>query len=144
MLLLLSVAGVAAATHVVLPDSAAPQAQEQVDREHPAGDADEDEDSSTEDENTTENEDTELAQGEHGALVSEAARDKTCVGGEHMNHGGAVSQVAQGVLKAEACVAPSPEPATTESTDETDVTTSPGKSGEHRKDKERRANHGSP
>jgi len=36
------------------------------------------------------------AQGEHGALVSEVAQDKTAVGGPNNNHGGAVSIVARG------------------------------------------------
>jgi hypothetical protein len=36
------------------------------------------------------------AQGEHGALVSNVAQDKTAVGGPNNNHGGAVSLVARG------------------------------------------------
>jgi hypothetical protein len=36
------------------------------------------------------------AQGEHGALVSEVAQDKSAVGGPNNNHGGAVSLVARG------------------------------------------------
>lgn len=36
------------------------------------------------------------AQGEHGALVSKVAQDKTAVGRPNNNHGGAVSLVARG------------------------------------------------
>jgi hypothetical protein len=36
------------------------------------------------------------AQGEHGALVSAVAQDKSAVGGPNNNHGGAVSLVARG------------------------------------------------
>ena len=42
------------------------------------------------------------AQGEHGALVSAVAQDKTAVGGPNNNHGGAVSLVARGTHGANA------------------------------------------
>jgi hypothetical protein len=45
---------------------------------------------------------TSQAQGEHGALVSAVAQDKTAVGGPNNNHGGAVSIVARGTHGANA------------------------------------------
>ncbi len=150
LLLLLSVAGVAGAAHVILPATAAPQAQEQVAKEHGDEDIDEDEDqdedqdedTTTDDEDTTEDGDTDAvdaegAQGEHGALVSAVAQNEECVGGPNDNHGWAVSQVARGLQVPAAGECPEwvPPTLTTETTDETDVTSAPGKSGEHRKDK---------
>jgi len=146
LFLLLSVAGVAGAAHVILPAVAAPQAQEQVANEH--GDEDEDaneDEDTTQDEDTTEDEDTEApdedaagAQGEHGAIVSAVAQNEACVGGEHNNHGWAVSQVARGLIVPDAltgCPVWVP-PVVTETTDatDTDAAASPGKSGEHRQD----------
>jgi hypothetical protein len=54
-----------------------------------------DTDSPEADEDTEGDSDT-AAQGEHGALVSAVAQDKTAVGGPNENHGGAVSLVARG------------------------------------------------
>ena len=142
LLLLLSVAGVAGAAHVILPATAALQAQEQVAKEHGEEDTDEDEDTTTEDEDATEVGDTDAldaegAQGEHGALVSAVAQNEECVGGPNDNHGWAVSQVARGLQAPAAGECPEwvPPTLTTETTDATDVTAAPGKSGEHRKDK---------
>ncbi|MET1231304.1 MAG: hypothetical protein ABWY52_00470 [Candidatus Limnocylindrales bacterium] len=152
LLLLLCAAGVAGAAHVILPATAAPQAQEQVAKDHEDEDIDEDEDqdedSTTED--TTEDVQTDAvapaadgAQGEHGALVSAVAQNKECVGGLHDNHGWAVSQVARGLLVPEADGCPLWVPltvtTTTDTTETTDVAAAPGKSGEHRKDKDKKA-----
>ena len=91
----------------------------------------------TEDEDTTRGRktprrteaDTEGAQGEHGALVSAVAQNELCVGGLHMNHGWAVSQVARGLSPYDATGCPElgrsgPGAVTDEatSTDEADVT----------------------
>ena len=157
LLLILSVAGVAGAAHVVLPGSAASQAQEQVANEHEDGDQDEDQDEDTDedtDEDVTEPEaedttqDTDGAQGEHGAIVSGVAQQKECIGGPNDNHGWAVSSVARGLLVpvVGACpVAPVPAAVTTDT--DTDAAAAPGKSGEHRQDKAgkaKKAKHGRP
>jgi hypothetical protein len=148
LLLLLSAAGVAAAAHVILPATASPQAQEQVAKEHDDDDIDEveDEDTTTEDEDVDEDADADAqdadgAQGDHGALVSAVAQNKECVGGPHENHGWAVSQVARGLQVPSAGECPEwvPPTLTSETTDENDVTAAPGKSGEHRKDKDKKA-----
>jgi Ni/Co efflux regulator RcnB len=153
LLLLLSVAGVAGAANIALP--AAPQAQDQVENDQGENEqgADEDtEEDTTQDEDTDEDttEDTtqdtsDGAQGEHGALVSAVAQNKECVGGPNENHGWAVSQVARGLLVPDVLTGcPVWVPTlTTQTTDTTDVTTSHGKSAEHRKDKAHKAKHNS-
>ena len=123
LLLLVSVAGVAGASGLVkTADESAPIVQSQGDDQGDQGedaDEDQDEDSTeaqdTEDqaedttEDTTDTEGAHGAQGAHGAIVSDVAQNKDCVGGPNANHGGAVSQVAHGILKSVACPEVVPE-----------------------------------
>jgi len=150
LLLLLSVAGVAGASGLVrIADETTPVVQDQGDDQGQDEDANEDQDEDTiEDEDTTEDQDTEApdedagdAQGEHGAIVSAVAQNKTCVGGPNDNHGWAVSQVARGLLPTDAvtgCPAWVP-PVVSETTDTTDAAATHGKSAEHRQNKEKKA-----
>ncbi|HEY8168151.1 MAG TPA: hypothetical protein VIF84_05500 [Candidatus Limnocylindrales bacterium] len=144
LMLLLSVAGVAGASHITLPAVAAPQAQEQAEK-HPAsdeddadaeGDADAPEDETDEDTDDADSEAADGAQGEHGALVSAVAQNKECVGGPNENHGWAVSQVARGlqVPAAGECPVWDPEVSATDDTEAAGKIKG-GNSAEHRKDK---------
>jgi hypothetical protein len=162
LLLLLSVAGVAGASGLVkIADESAPVVQGQGDEQGDQGEnADEDqnedsttdttEDQDTQDQSTDTTEDTTGAQGEHGAIVSDVAQNKTCVGGEHMNHGWAVSQVAQGLQAPTAGECPvwtAPQPAAAPTTTDTTTTTDVkvhGKSAQHRQDKANKGHHGHP
>src|SRR3990170_4104063 len=91
LLLIVSMAGVAVATHLAQPSAVgAPHVQ--------AAPAAEDEDSDTNedtDQVTGTDADSDGSQGEHGAAVSAVAQSDA-VGGPNDNHGGAVSAVARG------------------------------------------------
>ena len=92
LLIALVAAGFAAASShpgpaATLPSQAAPRAVDALEAAALAGD------DHAPDENVPEDRG---AQGEHGAAVSAVANDVTLVGGDHDNHGGAVSLVARG------------------------------------------------
>ena len=118
-----------------------------VDTTDDTADESQDEDAS-DDQSETETEEDTADASNHGACVSEVARDKEAIGGVNMNHGGAVSEAARVTCAADESSDEEPtdtdestDTDATETSDETDADTADADTSD-KKDKADKPSHG--